>query len=185
MILQFNKNLVKVLSVFATSPGSSLQRNKIQEFTGINNIILDKILARLLNSNILKKEKRFYFLNLSNKNSKIVLDEVANYYHKAKDLPLKVYSLLIDIIFEMSEIRYLNELYLFGSYSKLVYTEDSDIDFAIISERVNKKEVNEIIRKIQKRYNKKIEVHYFKKDFYKNKKDPLVKEILRDGVRLI
>jgi len=32
---------------------------------------------------------------------------------------------------------------------------------------------------------KSIEIHYFKTNFYKNKKDPLVKDILRNGVKLL
>ena len=185
MIFQFNKNIVKVLSVFATSPGSNLQRNKIQEFTGINNIVLDKTLTRLCNSKILKKQKRFYAFNNSSKEAKSILKKISEDYHKLKDLPLRIYSLLIDLVFEFIELKNIGEVILFGSYSKLVYTKNSDIDIAIISEKPNKKEINNIIKKIKKRYNKKIEVHYFKRNFYKNKKDPLVKEILRDGVKLI
>jgi DNA polymerase sigma len=185
MIFQFNKNIVKVLSVFATSPGSNLQRNSIQKFTRINNIILDKTLARLCNSKILKKKKRFYFFNHSNQESKVILKEISKSYHELKNLPLEVYSIILDLGFEFVEIKNIGEVILFGSYSKLVYTESSDIDIAIISDKISKKRINDIVKKIKKRHNKKVEVHFFQKDFYKNKKDPLVKEILKDGVKLI
>jgi len=39
--------------------------------------------------------------------------------------------------------------------------------------------------KLERAYKKHVEIHYFdKKDFYRNKKDPLVRSILKDGVRL-
>ena len=79
-------------------------------------------------------------------------------------------------------------VYLFGSYAKLVFKETSDIDIAIVSDKVaagDKKVINGLIQKMESRYGKNIEMHYFGKNFYKNKKDPLVKDILKNGIKLI
>ena len=77
------------------------------------------------------------------------------------------------------------DVYLFGSYAQLIFNEKSDMDIAIISDKVNKKEVEKIIRKLEKKHKKVIETHFFSKKFYNNKRDILVKEILQNGVRLI
>ena len=51
---------------------------------------------------------------------------------------------------------------------------------------VYKKKINIFISKLEKIYNKKIEVHYFeRKTFYKNQRDPLVKSVLKDGSRIL
>ena len=79
-------------------------------------------------------------------------------------------------------------MYLFGSYAKIIYKKNSDIDLAIISDKINekdKKEINKRIKTIESRFQKTIEIHYFKTNFYKNKSDPLVKDILKNGIKLI
>ncbi|MFH1900667.1 MAG: nucleotidyltransferase domain-containing protein [Candidatus Omnitrophota bacterium] len=77
------------------------------------------------------------------------------------------------------------EVYLFGSYAKLSFKEISDIDIAVISDTVDKKKFNSFTSKFEKKFGKKIEIHYFSKSFYNNKRDPLVKEILQHGVKLV
>ena len=78
------------------------------------------------------------------------------------------------------------ELYLFGSYSKLIYKDTSDIDIAVLTPKEFKKNmINKIIKRLENKYKKNIELHFFERDrFYKNKKDPLVKDIIKNGVKL-
>lgn len=77
-------------------------------------------------------------------------------------------------------------MYLFGSYSKLIYNENSDVDIALVITSINEDIINKIVNKLEKKYDKKIELHIFdKQKFYKNKKDPLIKDIVKNGVRLI
>ena len=185
MIIQiFNKDILKVLTIFSISQGSRFLRNELKEKTRLNNINLDNALNDLLNSDIIKKEKRLLYLNLDNKEIiKLIYDE----YKKLRELPLNVYFLIIDIVFFLSKLKIIN-VYLFGSYSKLVFKDTSDIDIAVISEKINnktKKELNKLIRKLELKYKKNVEIHYFTKEFYKNKKDPIVKEILRNGIKII
>lgn len=105
-------------------------------------------------------------------------------------MPFDVYLLLIDFVDYLSQIKNI-ELYLFGSYSKLVYHEKSDVDMAIISPKaIDKSLIYKLIQKLERTYGKKVEIHEFERSsFYKNKKenkkDPLVKDILRNGIRLI
>jgi len=184
MIWLFDKNIIKILTVFSLSPGSRLNRLTVQEKTKINNIVLDKTFALLLNSNILSKERNLLSLNLKNEETKKILEIVSENYNRLKQLPLSAYFMVLDILEGIIKIKNIGEVYLFGSYSKLIFKESSDIDLAIISNEVNKKEINKAVQKLEKQFNKKIEIHFFTKEFYKNKRDPLVKEILQNGVML-
>jgi len=176
----FEKDIFKVLSLFGISPGSRFKRNEIKDKTLLYNVNLDKALNKLININLLKKEKNYYQINFENELKEKILNLVIKEYKKLREVPFKVYLLLIDIIEEISKNKE-TEAYLFGSYAKLIYKENSDIDIALINGKINTK----LINKLDKKYGLKMELHYFKKDeFYKNKKDPLIKEIIKNGIKL-
>lgn len=185
MITIFNKDIFKVLTIFSISPGSRFLRNELKEKTNLNNVNIDKAINTLINSNLIKKEKTFLSLNLDD--SKTIIKIISDNYKELKELPLNVYFSITNLIFFLSKLKKI-DTYLFGSYSKLIYKEKSDIDIAIISDQIKskeKKEIEKIIRKTEKMYKKNIEIHYFRTNFYKNKKDPLVKDILRNGTKLL
>ncbi len=187
MITQlFNQNCTKVLTLMSLSAGSKFNRKEIKDKTKLHNVPLDKTLIVLVNSNIIKKEKNYYFYNFESDYCKLVLEMISKQFKEFKELPLNVYYILLDISDYFGVIKG-NELLLFGSYAKLIYSEKSDIDIAIIYEKdLNKKEITKFILKIEKLYEKQIELHYFeKKLFYKNKSDPLIKSIIKDGRKII
>src|SRR3989344_7864048 len=179
MITQvFDKDVVKILTLFSLSPGSRFNRNQIKEKTLLNNVPLDNALNLLLQTGIIKKEKRLYSLNFDNIYYRKILDMISTQYKSLKEIPLKAYFIITDLSYELNSYKNI-ELYLFGSYSKLIYTKNSDIDLALLSNM--KLNIHKIITKIEKRYNINIEIHYFSKnEFYKNKKDPLIKDILKN-----
>ncbi len=182
----FDSDALKVLSLFSISPGSSFRRWEIRDKVKLNNVTLDKSLAKLLASKIIKKTKGIYSVNFENDDGKKIINILSKQYKELKELPFNIYLLLLDMVEKFSLIKSA-ELYLFGSYSKLIYTEKSDVDFAVLSDKaINKKSIEKAVVKLEKVYGKSVEPHYFaKKDFYSNKKDPLVKEILRNGIGLI
>lgn len=186
MIVQiFNKDILEVLTIFSISPGSKFVRKELKERTKLNNINLDNAINILLNCNLIKKEKRFLLLNLEN--SKDIIKLISDEYKRLRELPLGVYFSIINIIFYLSKLKSI-DVYLFGSYAKLVFKETSDIDIAIVSDKITnneKKEINNLIQKLESKYKKKMEIHYFRRNFYKNKKDPLVNEIIKNGLKLI
>ena len=186
MIAQiFNKDILEVLTIFSISPGSKFLRKELKEKTKLNNINLDNAINTLLNSNLIKKEKRFLSLNFDN--ARDIIELLSHEYKSLKELPLDVYFSIINLILLLSKLKGIN-VYLFGSYSKLVYKETSDIDILIVSDKItidDKKEINKLIQKLESKYRKKIEVHYFGMNFYKNKKDLFVQEVLKNGLRLI
>ena len=182
----FTQDCFKIITLFSISPGSKHNRKDIQEKIRLYNVPLDKALKRLINSKILKRESNYYSINFEEEYSKKFIDICSSEYRLLKEIPLDVYFLLVDMINYFSRMKG-REIYLFGSYSKLIYKDNSDVDIAVIySNLINKKPINGFVLKIEKNYDKNIEIHYFeKKDFYKNKKDPLIKNIIKDGVRLM
>ena len=185
MIELLDFNIEKILMLFSISPGSRWNRKTIKEKTGIPNVVLDKYIFKLLNLGFLVSEKNLFMLNFKNMEIKKVIEKLSENYSKFKQLPLKDYFIIRSIAQKLSEIKDVGDVYLFGSYAKLIFKESSDIDIAIVSDNVSKKKVTESIRKLEKRYKKKIEHHFFTKNFYSNKRDPLVREILQHGVKLI
>ena len=178
--LIFDKEIYKILTIISISPGSRFNRNEIKEKTKLNNVPLDNALSKLINTGLLKKEKRMYSINYNNSLIKLIIGIVSQQYKELKEIPLNVYFLIIDLVSDVKLIK--SEVYLFGSYSKLIYNENSDIDIAILDKFADKL----LIKKLEEKYAKKIEVHTFdKSEFYKNKKDPLIKEILKNGIKLL
>ncbi|MBU1199579.1 MAG: nucleotidyltransferase domain-containing protein [Nanoarchaeota archaeon] len=182
----FDKNIVKILTLVSISSGSKFQRKEIKDKLIINNVPLDKALSTLVKTGILKQEKRLYSMNFEYKHANEILRIIKSEHIRFKEVPLKVYFALIDSSASLSQIQGIHKAYLFGSYAKLIYTDKSDVDIAIFFDQESsklKKLVNQAIHKIEKKYSKNIETHYFNKKDLK-KKDPLIKEILRNNVVL-
>ena len=183
----FDKNVIKILTFLSISPGSKFHRKEIKDKVAMNNVPLDKALNTLVNTGLLKQEKRLYCINFENKYSKGILEIIKGEYSRLNEIPLKAYFALRDVSASLSSLNEIGNAYLFGSYAKLIYTDSSDIDLAIFLAEESpgiKKTIDRIIGKIERKYNKKIEVHFFNKKDSKSR-DPLVKEILRNSVVLI
>ena len=188
----FDKNIVKVLAFFLISPGSKHLRKEIKEKTHMHNIPLDTALKKLLKTQLIKEEKSLLFLNPEETEETKSIKTIITKEHKIllSSITLKVFYILLDVAEKLSQFKEIKEAYLFGSYSKLIYSIDSDIDIAVIlSNKIKNKEKKEIkiekqIKKIAKRAKKIIELHFFQEKDMKAK-DPIIKEILRNGRKII
>ena len=79
----------------------------------------------------------------------------------------------------------IKEAFLFGSFAKNRFHEDSDIDIAIIIDNLTNS-YDEMIKlmKVRRKFNTRIEPHPFDyDDFYNNY--PFSNEILKTGIRLV
>ena len=182
----FDGNVAKIFALFSVSPGSKFSRNEIKEKTMLNNIPMDKALAVLLRNNVLLKEKRMYCLNFENNNTKEIIGLFKKEYVRFKEMPLKVYYALIDLSYLLSTNSNIKRVYLFGSFAKLIYTEKSDIDLAIVLKNEKKElmgDIRKAVAKIERKYKKPIELHFFNKQDM-NKNDPIIKEIKKNSIIL-
>ncbi len=182
----FLPDCFKILTLFSLSPGSSWSRKDIQEKVKLHNVPLDKALAQLLNAGILQKGKKYYSLHWELQSTKEIIGLCQKQYKHLRELPLPVYNCLVDVLYYLSPFKKI-ELFLFGSYSQLIYTEKSDIDLALIhSGAINQQRIRKIVSNMEKIYGRKVDLHFFEKEkFYKHTKDPLIQGILKDGVRLL
>ena len=191
----FDKNIMKILALFSISPGSKFRRKEMKEKTSMNNLPLDKSLIKLINLRILKEEKNLYFLNPEQSVEIEKLWNIVreNYIKHFNELPLRIFYLLMDISDKLSELREIKNILLFGSFAKLIYTEKSDIDIAIVfydkikNRKKIEEKINKIIRQVEIKNKKqnKIEIHFFSEADMKNKKDPLIKDIIQNGRQML
>jgi len=179
-----DRNIAKVLLLFSTSPGSRYYRNEIKEKTEMNNVPLDNSLNELLTLDIIKLDGRLYSLNYENGFANEI---VGGAKEKFGGLPLKVQFEIIDLISEILKLGRIRKIILFGSYSKLIYSEKSDIDIAVVLNKGNKieKKIELFAEKISKKYKKEIQAHFFSEGDLKHKEDPLIRDILKNGRVLI
>ena len=134
MILKLlDLNVAKILILFSIAPGIKLRRGEIKEKTKLSNLTLDKALNTLLNSSILTKEGNYFKLNLNEK-TKTLINLVRDEYKKLNEIPLNAFFSILEIVEKVAGLKNV-KVYLFGSYAKLTFTEDSDIDLAIISNK--------------------------------------------------
>ena len=180
----FDEDSFKILSYFSISPGSKFKRKELKEVTKLNNVPLDNALAKILNSNILKKEKLMYSVNFENENARQIIDILRKQYYDLKGIPYEVYLMVTDFVEEISLKKDVTT-YIFGDYSKLVYTDKSVIDIAYISEFNDEKDIQRIINKIESKTQKKIKVSFFQKEIFReNKDDPVIQDIKRNGTKI-
>ena len=185
----FDKNCAKILLSFLTSPGRNHNRKEICERTGMNNIPLDISLNKLLFLKLIKENKRIYSLNLEHNLAKDMIEEGRAF----SQIPFDAQFAIIELIADISKFRHIKRIILFGSYSKLIFSERSDIDIAIITEdnlpgkkqAQLEKQIFLIKNKLSKKYKKVIEMHYLNETDLKHKKDPFIKDILRNGKILV
>ena len=84
----FNKDIVKIMTLFSVSPGSKFTRKEIQDKTLLNNVPLDKSITVLLNNKILKKEKRLLSWFGGHNSLANMFEIVSKEYMRFKEIPL-------------------------------------------------------------------------------------------------
>lgn len=172
----FDSNCFKVLTVFSLSPGKSFIRKELQELTRLNNVPLDSALKKLKDSGVLECKENKFSLVFTKSNQKL-LELVEGEHQKLKLIPLKVYFALIDFTEKIWKKDC--QVYLFGSYSKLNFTTDSDIDLAVVGDEF---ELG-FVKRIEDRYGKEIQVHFIPRGDA-DSKDAFIASVF-EGTRLV
>ncbi len=179
-----NKTAWKILRFMFEVPGRKYSRKEIKRYTKAGNFALSNSLNNLVIYNILIKEKKgkedIYYLNFSNP-FVILLKEL---FKEEKKLFRGMDASKIIFIAKTVEkiVGLFNplEVYLFGSQVKGIATKESDYDFAVIVERKSKEVV-----KIVSKFPENIQIHLFDKREFEDKKDKLVNEIIKQGIKLV
>ncbi|MBA7678127.1 hypothetical protein ES703_86398 [subsurface metagenome] len=78
----------------------------------------------------------------------------------------------------------IKKAYIFGSYAKNDYNEDSDIDIAIVMENIDDHFDTQInLMKLRRKFDNRIEPHPFEVDEF-NESHPFAFEILKTGIEV-
>ena len=79
-----------------------------------------------------------------------------------------------------------SSIYLYGSYAKGTYSEDSDIDIAVIGENFIGDPIEDTLQlmRIRRKVDNRIEPHPFKSSDF-DLTNPYVQEILRTGIKIM
>ncbi|MBN1544003.1 nucleotidyltransferase domain-containing protein [Candidatus Woesearchaeota archaeon] len=186
----------KILFVFAEAPGKAISRKEIQQLTKLGNKVLTKFLLLLEKFSIITSEKigkaYYYKLNLSSAFTEQIIETIMLEKKQLNNPDFAALNVLREFVYELTnaDLENIEQVILFGSYAKRTFSRDSDIDVAIITtEKSADGEllITDIIDRLHKRFKKEIQPHYYTaKDFKAlEKKDRLVKEIVKDGIRLL
>lgn len=76
--------------------------------------------------------------------------------------------------------------YLYGSYAKGSYTDDSDIDVAVVGDEFSGDKIEDtfMLMKIRRKVDNRIEPHPFRSEDF-DISNPFVNEIVSTGIRII
>lgn len=190
------KSAWKILFVLAEAPGKAVDRKEIRRLTKLGNKVLTKFLLLLEKFDMIlvsKIGKTYnYKLNLSNPFVEEILDLIKLEKRKLNNPDFIILNILRELVYELTNVnlKNLKEVILFGSYAKRTHHRESDIDIAIILKEKNVNDellITAVIDKLKKRFKKEIQPHYYTEKEFKDlkKKDKLVQEILRDGIKLM
>lgn len=78
------------------------------------------------------------------------------------------------------------EAYLYGSYAKGTYSEDSDIDIAIVGDNLTGDTLEDTLKlmRIRRKIDTRIEPHPFKSTDF-DLSNPFIQEILNTGIKIM
>lgn len=191
-----SKAIWRILILFCEAAGAGITRPEIREHTHLGNKAIDRSLNMLKRNKLIMEEKigrkTIYKLKLTNP----YIVEIQNICKVEKEqlnnLPYGIALILRELVRKILDCIAVEHIDLFGSIAKRIYREDSDIDIALIGKKKittgEKLEITDIEEEIEKRFKRKIQIHYFAVDEFeelRKKNNPLVIEIIKDRIRLI
>lgn len=187
------KSSWRILELLSETPTKSVSRKDIKEYTKLGNESVNSALKRFAASDIVIREKEgkkdFYYLNLANDFTKMIIEIIKEERTHLKNIPYDYIIILGEFTRKLLEKTNFSErILLFGSVSKGTARMNSDIDLAIITTKKDIKQeliVTQIIDDINNALGRKIEAHYFTKEEFKLSANRLIKEIKRDGINIL
>lgn len=168
-----NKISASVILFLALSSGGRATRNEIKEATHSNNVPIDNSLNQLLNLKMLNQKDKLLSLNMENLIIQQIIKEIKD---KFSFLPLQIQFILTEFIENSLNARGINEIILFGNYSKPVHQESS-IELAVIFKDTTKnldrqqKKILRVAENLSKENNKTIKISFLPEQKLKSRED--------------
>lgn len=191
-IISEYKSVNDILLLFSFFPGKGLYRKEILEATGLSNIALDKSLMKMQNLGLCLKEKRIIKLNNTHPYINMMIEIFQRERKKLNNPSYKEYRVIKEALRKiLDQWKHYKFVIFFGSRAKLIHTEESDYDIAIVfnseQDLIQMKLSNEL-REVSQKFSVKIQAHYFSyKEFVAKKKarSPLIMDIIKDGMFIL
>lgn len=177
---------IKILKLFSLAPGKALSRKQIKELANLTNVSLDNALNKLNKEKIIAIEKRAIRLNLSNEKTSVILNIFKKESELLREIPYKIWLVLFEFSSSIEKTPF-QKAFLFGSWAKHIARENSDIDIALINKEKNIKEemlAEKIAEKLENKYKRKIQLHFFNEEEWEKAKISLIKEIKKDAIEI-
>ncbi|MBS3092322.1 winged helix-turn-helix transcriptional regulator [Candidatus Pacearchaeota archaeon] len=178
-----NKSQIKIIEIVFKNPGINLR--EIIAKTRLSPNYVSDFVNQLVERGIFKEEKlekkrvylrRFYF----NFNSSLAMNLFSLVKEEQKEEFFNKYKNLKPVFGQfINEIKGIDFLLVYGSYSRLAAEKDSDIDILIVGNIKNKDKIREIFVSLNIDTSIKIETL---KDFKRKISDPLHQQILKDHI---
>jgi|SRR3989344_4770650 len=185
------KSVWRILELMAETPGRDYTRQELKELTGLGNEPLSDALKRLVFAEILikydnKKRNAKYGLITANSFTKKILDFIKSEREYWKMTSYDTLTLLNEFTRKsLEKTSFIKKLILFGSVARKTSTIHSDIDIAIITKEKNTRQelsITGIIQDLERKFNRKIQLHYFTEEQFKNNNTGVIKEIKNEGM---
>jgi len=188
-----SKAVWRVMSILTEAPGQGMTKEEIKKITKLGGNSIFNSINTLLKNDIITANKigkrTYYKINLANKYSIIINEILANERKDLNNMNPKIITILREFTRLINEAINPKRVYVFGSIVKGSYTEKSDIDIAIITNKELKTneriEIEKINEKLENRFGREIQTHFFTDNEFKQLKDKLVEQIHRDGIKLL
>jgi len=192
-VLLGSKATWRILVLMSESPGMRLGRPEIKRLTHLGNNAVTESLKDLIVHGILTgkkdRKKTTYGLDLTNETAKLILDLCVAERRRLNNLPYQYSLVLREYVRMVLSLCLPKRIILFGSVAKRVYRDDSDIDVAVILEKElpaqTRLDMEDIAAKLNKRFSREIQQHFFTTDEFEKSEDRLVAEIRKDGIELL
>ena len=134
-------------------------------------------------------KRTYYKINLANKYSPLINDILNTERRDLNNMNPRIVVILREFTRIINDTVKPTSVYVFGSIVKSSYREDSDIDIAIITNRslgTKERIISERIgERIEKRFGREIQTHFFTEMEFSQTKDALIEQIHRDGIKLV
>ena len=177
-----NKSQTKILKSILNNPEINL-RGVIEKTRLSPNSVSERInyfvkLGILLEKKF-KKNKTYLRLFRINPDSQITKNLLSIMLEEEKNNFFEKYPKLQKSLTELSKLKTLSLLIIYGSYSRLSANKESDLDLLLVGKRIDSEKVREILIGTGIEPSIKIETM---EQFGKRKEDALHTEILKEGV---
>lgn len=187
-----SKSAWRTLLLYGESPGAGFTRQDLREHTKLGNKALSFALKRLVAFGILTKSKErlslaVYKLNKESKYIQDILNLLQRERQDLNHLPYDFSAIAREFSREAVDSVDALSIYLFGSVAKGTYREDSDMDFAVVTEEKSPGQdmaLNTICDRLSKKFKRKIQCFLMTQEQLTKKRTSLAEEILKHGIKL-